>query len=251
MGITAKLGRNLSLSLGSSELSMEELARAYGVFPAKGVLFPTVYVTKIVNRKGEVIYDYQQEKLQVAKQVISENSAFIMAHMMKGVVENGTAMKIKEIGRPVAGKTGTSNDQMDAWFIGYTPEWVTAIWVGFDQKKDLGDKETGGKVAVPIWLDFMRAFLDDRDKRQQESLNAETKAEAERLGIHYQAPPPPEPADFSVPEGVDPFWVDKKSGLLAERGAPGAILEYFLRGTEPNHSAINESANGYLNSPEL
>lgn len=259
MGITSPLGRNLSLSLGSSEVSPLEMTRAYGVFPAKGVLFDSIFVTKITDRFGNVIFDYNVEKPLQARRAINENSAFVMANMMKGVVEHGTGYKVKELGRPVAGKTGTSNDQMDAWFIGYTPSWVCGVWVGFDQKKQIGEKETGGVVAAPIWLYFMRDFLAYEKQSSGARLEQEARAEAEKLGITYVPPTSLEQLDFTVPEGVDPFWVSKQSGARVPEGAPGAILEYFIRGTEPEERVATEeggeeleaSSSSYLESPEL
>jgi penicillin-binding protein 1A len=253
LGITSPLGRNLSLSLGSSEVTLLEMTRAYGTFAAKGVLFDSSFIDRIVDRDGKEIYNYDNEKLNKAQQVINENSAFVMVNMMKGVIENGTGYKVKEINRPVAGKTGTSNDQMDAWFIGYTPQWSCGVWVGFDDKIKIGEKETGGVVAAPIWLYFMRDFLNFQDKTALEKLESEGKAEAERLGIEYVPPQPFEPLDFSVPPGVDGFWVDKNSGMAAEANAPGAIYEYFVKGTEPNKTAIQgqDGATSYLESGDL
>jgi len=209
LGITSKLGHNLSLSLGSSEVTMLEIARAYGVFAAKGVLFDSVFLTKVSSREGKVLYDADADKLSRVQQAINENSAFVMANMMKGVVEHGTGYRVKEIKRPVAGKTGTSNEQMDTWFVGYTPSWVCGVWVGFDQKKEIGKKETGGVVAAPIWLYFMHDYLNDLDTKAYDRLIDEGKAEATRLGIEYTAPEALTPLDFSVPDGVEPFWVDK------------------------------------------
>ena len=252
LGITSALGRNLSLALGSSEVTLLEMTRAYGVFAAKGVLFDSVFITKVVDRNGNVIYDYENEKLNQAHQVISENSAFIMASLMKGVVEHGTGYRVKAIGRPVAGKTGTSNDQMDAWFIGYTPHWVCGVWTGFDQKKKIGEKETGGVVSAPTWLYFMTDFLNYRDKVDYQRLEEEAKTESERLGIEYVKPDPIQPIDFSVPDGVDPFWIDKDTGLLSEQGKPNAIYEFFIKGTEPSKTAqAGGSSTNYLESPDL
>jgi penicillin-binding protein 1A len=251
LGITSKLGRNLSLSLGSSEVTLLELVRAYGVFAANGVLFDSVFIERVVDRTGRVVYDAEQESLARAQQAINPNSAFVMAHMMKGVIDFGTGYKIKEIKRPVAGKTGTSNDQMDAWFIGYTPQWSAGVWVGFDSKKEIGDKETGGRVAAPIWLDGMRDFLDIVDKRNYATLVESAQSEATRLGIEYVAPEPLMPLDFSPPEGVEPFWVEHDSGKRVEAGAAGAFLDYFVRGTEPPGGSAESDPNAYLESPEL
>jgi len=220
-------------------------------------LYDSSFILKIRDRFGNVLYDHEQERLSKARQVLNENSAFVMANMMKGVIESGTGYKVKELGRPVAGKTGTSNDQMDAWFIGYTPTWVCGVWVGFDQKKQIGAKETGGVVSAPIWLNFMREFLKYRSEQDSGRVEKEAKEETDRLGIEYVAPKVTEQLDFSVPDGVEPFWISKASGTRSQAGAPGAILEYFVQGTEPEeHQASSgdegeASASSYLESPDL
>jgi penicillin-binding protein 1A len=257
LGIVSPLGRNLSLSLGAGEVTVLEMTRAYGVLAAKGLLFDSVFVIKIKDRYGNVLYDYEQEKLSKAKQVLDENSAFVLANMMKGVIESGTGYKVKELGRPVAGKTGTSNDQMDAWFIGYTPSWVCGVWVGFDQKKQIGAKETGGVVSAPIFLNFMRSFIEHRSAQESGQLEKEAKEEAERLGITYEPPKVTEQLDFSIPDGVEPFWIWKASGARAQPGVAGAFLEYFVKGTEPEENPVTTSEEGeatassYLESPDL
>lgn len=257
LGIVSPLGRNLSLSLGAGEVTVLEMSRAYGVLAAKGLLFDSVFVVKIKDRYGKVLYDYEQEKLSKAKQVLNENSAFVLANMMKGVVESGTGYKVKELRRPVAGKTGTSNDQMDAWFIGYTPNWVCGVWVGFDQKKQIGPKETGGVVSAPIYLNFMRNFLEYRSAQESGQLEKEAREEAERLGIAYEPPKITEQLDFSIPDGVEPFWIWKANGTRAQPGVAGAFLEYFVKGTEPEEQPENTSeageatASSYLESPDL
>lgn len=127
-----------------------------------------------------------------------------MAHMMKGVVERGTATSVKVLNRPVGGKTGTTNNHMDAWFLGFTPEWVAGVWTGFDVKRPMGKQETGGKAAAPIFIDFMKEFLKD------------------------------EPAlDFDIPDSVIPVSVDVNTGRPVSPDAPGAFVEYFKVGTEP------------------
>lgn len=236
LGIESPLGRNLSIALGSSEVTLLELARAYGVFPAEGVLFKTNFISKITDRNGIEIYSADKERYETARQVISPESAFIMANMMKGVIQSGTATSIKSFGRPAAGKTGTTNDFMDTWFIGYTPEYVAGVWVGFDQKKAIGPKETGGRISAPIWANFMKPFLEGKDKENQEKLIKESMEESKRLGVEYI---PPEkdavstPPDFRAPEGVTPFWINKQSGFEVSKDSEGAFLEYFRNGTSP------------------
>jgi penicillin-binding protein 1A len=115
---------------------------------------------------------------------------------------------VREIGRPAAGKTGTSNDFQDAWFLGYTPEMLTGVWVGYDEKRSLGDKETGGRAAAPIWLDFMKRALEGRPI-----------------------------TTFPLPEGIAFSYIDPKTGLRPSPGGP-AILECFRRGTEPREIAV-------------
>ncbi|MDZ4784929.1 MAG: PBP1A family penicillin-binding protein [bacterium] len=252
LGINSDLGRNPSLALGSSEVTPLEMARAYGVLAARGVLVDSVFVTNIKDRTGKEIFNFKDNLLTNGKQVVDENSAFVLTNILKGVVERGTGTKVKPIARPVAGKTGTSNEHMDAWFIGFTPEWVCVVWVGFDLKKDIGDKETGGKISAPIFLNFMKPFLEHRDNIGLEKLIEDSKQEAERLGIEPEEILKPEPADFSVPSGVDPYWVDRSSGLISCANCDGAILEYFKKGTQPKRTVeMKEDAQSYLESGDL
>lgn len=250
LGVLSPLGRNLSLALGSSEVNLLEMARAYGVLAAKGLRVESTLVSKIEDRKGQVTFDIASEILSKAEQVLNEKSAFIITNMMKGVIEHGTGVKVKALGRPVAGKTGTSNDQMDAWFIGFTPEYVCGVWIGFDVKKKIGEKETGGVIAAPVWLNFMQPYLKIQDEKKYQRLLEESKAEAARLGIEPEEVKV-EPLDFSVPEGVDPAWITKETGLLSTQGAEGAILEYFISGTEPQASTLEQGADDYLKSTDL
>jgi len=207
LGITTDIPPNLSIALGTAEINMLELVRAYGAFASGGWLAEPLVVKRIKDRDGKVIYEQEPH----GHRVIDEDSAFLMANMMKGVVERGTATVLKALEKPMAGKTGTTNDQMDAWFIGYTPEWVGGVWVGFDQKKMIGGKETGGKVAAPIMLYFMQEFL------------AKTP-----------------PLDFLVSDGVIPVSVDLNSGHPVPADSLGAFVEYFKSGTEPQMASEPE-----------
>jgi penicillin-binding protein 1A len=144
---------------------------------------------------------------------------------------------------------------MDAWFIGYTPKWVAGVWVGFDQKTQIGPKETGGMVAAPIWLNFMQRFLKHSEGLEQAMLEREAREQAESLGIRFQPPVYQPVVDFPVPSTVVPYLVDKQSGVLMGPGS-GGFLEYFKLGTEPPKYVPSEESEGddtesYLESPDL
>jgi penicillin-binding protein 1A len=147
--------------------------------------------------------------------------------MLEGVVQNGTATVIKELGVPVAGKTGTTNDEKDAWFIGYTPDLVAGVYFGYDNPQPMGKGNTGGGLAAPVFLDFMKAALEGR-----------------------------KPVDFRVPRGLTLIPIDRKTGLQAEAGQAGVIMEAFKPGTAPPsvYSVIgfedDMSAGGLTVSPD-
>ncbi len=247
MGITSPMGQNLSLSLGSSEVTPLELTRAYGVFPAGGFLFDSVFVKKIVDRDGTIVYNHDDNTDQNFRQVIDEKVAFIMANMMRGVVESGTGWKVKELKRPAAGKTGTSNKNMDTWFVGFTPEFACGVWVGFDVKRIIGARETGGSSAVPIWLNFMKTFLEARD-----GISAQELEQAK--SVNFEANPTANPktkiADFIPPPGLEDYWVSKHSGQVVTEKTPGAVHEYYLPGTKTEAKSETEEETNYWNLEE-
>ena len=251
LGIESKLGKNLSLALGSGEVTPLELTRVYGVFAAGGVLNQNSYIESITDRFGESVYRSGTDALSRSERVISEESAFQMAHMMRGVIERGTARRIRALGRPAAGKTGTTNNQMDAWFIGYTPHFVCGVWTGFDQKRNIGRRETGGRVAGPIWLSFMQGFLSYWDGKQMLERVSDAISVADRTGQPYQSPNLEQSHDFIPPPGVEPEWVNRYSGTLTSEDDPDRILEYFLPGTAPEYVYEEEVLQDYLESPEL
>jgi penicillin-binding protein 1A len=198
MGITSPLSRNLSLALGSSGVTLLEMVRAYGVLANQGRRTTPYFITRIVDRTGHV-FEENQPKVE---QVIDPRIAFISTYIMQDVVESGTGRRVKSIGRPVAGKTGTTNDVRDAWFLGFTPSLITGVWVGFDQERSLGHQEVGGRAAAPIWLYFMSQALAGQP--------VET---------------------FPVPEGIVFVKVNPKTGVPGS--GPGTIYESFLEGTTP------------------
>lgn len=157
MGITSPLVHTLSLALGVSGVTLQELVQAYGVLANEGKKVTPYFIKKIVDRTGNV---FEETKVQ-SEQVIDPRIAFISTYVMQDVVLSGTGTRVRSIGRPVAAKTGTTNDTRDAWFIGMTPSLITGIWVGFDQEASLGSQEVGGRSAAPIWLYFMENYLKD------------------------------------------------------------------------------------------
>ena len=156
LGIDSPLNRDLSLALGSSGISLLEITRAYAVFANQGFKVEPIFITKVTDRNGTVL----EENKPKLSQAISPQTSYIMTSMLKSVVEEGTGRKVKALHRPCAGKTGTTNDVRDAWFIGFTPHIIVGTWVGFDDEKPLGKHETGAVAASPIWLKFMQEVLE-------------------------------------------------------------------------------------------
>jgi len=200
LGISSDLTRTLSLALGSSGVSLFELSRAYSVFANQGFLVEPVFVLKIVDRDGKVL----EEAVSERRKVIEKDTAFIMTSMLESVVQHGTGQRMKALGRPSAGKTGTTNDMYDAWYIGYTPEYLTGVWVGFDSEAPLGKTETGAVAASPIWLGFMKRMLANEPVKT-----------------------------FQPPEGVVFAKIDAETGLLPVPESRKTIFECFKEGTVP------------------
>jgi penicillin-binding protein 1A len=157
-GITSKIDPVLPIALGAADVTLIEMVSAYSTFPNDGVRVLPQMIRRVTDSEGNVL----EENLPELRDVISAETARIMIDLMQEPVRQGTATKAKELKRPVAGKTGTTNDFTDAWFIGYTPSLVAGAWIGFDEKITLGDKETGGKDALPIWMDFIREVYKDK-----------------------------------------------------------------------------------------
>jgi len=200
LGIESPLAANLSLALGSAGVTLQELVRAYGVLANGGKKVTPYFIRKIVDRTGNV---FEETKPQ-SEQVIDPRIAFMTTYIMQDVVESGTGRRVKSIGRPVAGKTGTTNDVRDAWFIGFTPSLITGVWVGFDQEKSLGGHEVGGRAAAPIWLYFMEKALQ---------------------GKPVEA--------FPVPAGMVFIRVDARTGIPSSGAGPGTLQECFLDSAPP------------------
>ena len=209
LGIESDLTPNLSLALGSSGVSLMELTRAYGAFANGGMLVKPFYIKRILDRSGQVIEENQPETAPV----LSKETAFVMTDLLRAVVTEGTGWRIRALKRPVAGKTGTTNDLRDAWFMGYTPELVTGVWVGYDDSREMGKGETGSRAASPIWLDFMQKVLAGKPVM-----------------------------DFQVPKGVVFAKIDGKTGYLAGRYSKKTVFQAFVEGTEPKQYSPKPSA---------
>jgi len=161
MGIRSPLAENLSLALGSSGVSLSELVSAYSVFPNLGERVEPMYITRIEDRDGRVIEEFQPVRVES----IAPDTACVIRTMLQGVVARGTGIRVKPLGRPVGGKTGTTNDLADAWFIGFTPGYITGVWVGLDKMKRMGWGESGGRAAAPVFLYYMQSILAGKPVR--------------------------------------------------------------------------------------
>jgi len=200
LGIDSDISRNLSIALGSSGLSVLEIVKSYSVFCNNGELIEPIFIKKIVDRYGNTL----EENLPVRQKVIEESTAYIMTSLMESVVKEGTGRRIRALKRPVAGKTGTTNNLYDAWFVGFTPQYVTGVWVGFDEGGSLGKGETGSRAASPIWLGFMQQVLKDKPVKV-----------------------------FQAPKGVVFAKIDAETGLLPIPESKKTIFECFKEGTVP------------------
>ncbi len=206
LGIDRDVPRDLTIALGSLSITPLELALCYSAFANEGMKVTPIAIKYITDSKGMILESNEPE----AVEVISPQTAFQITSMMEDVVKYGTGWKAKALGRPVAGKTGTTNEYKDAWFVGYTPNLVAAVWVGFDNTRPLGPQETGARAASPIWVTFMKNVVTG------------------------------DPADFPVPEGITTRVIDPATGLLS-RDETAGIKEYFREGTEPKQFAPTTS----------
>jgi penicillin-binding protein 1A len=158
-GVTSKLPPYLPVALGSAEITLMEQTSAYSVFPNDGVRVSPRYITRVTDYEGRML----EEDFPEVKDVISERTARIMTSMLREVVLHGTGIAAARLPFPVAGKTGTTNDFTDAWFVGFTPTMTCGVWVGYDEKKSLGAKETGAHAALPIWMNFMTVAMNGKE----------------------------------------------------------------------------------------
>ena len=161
-GITGEMMKNLTTCLGSLSVTLQEMLSAYGVFANQGRLVKPIYILRVEDQNGEILESSVPEE----QQVTSEATAFLISNVLQDVVQRGTGRRARAIGRPSAGKTGTTNDSVDAWYIGYIPQLLTGVYVGFDKPRRMGRSETGSRAAAPIWINFMKNAVSNLPTEQ-------------------------------------------------------------------------------------
>jgi len=199
MGIRSRLNPYPSLALGASEVTLWDMVSAYSVLPNQGIRVEPHMIRRVLDREGKL----REETRPDVQEVLRPDIAYLMAYALEGVTETGTGAAARVLNRPIGGKTGTTDDLADAWFVGFTPSLTVGVWVGFDQRKSLGVDETGAHVALPIWIDFMQSALKDRPVEK-----------------------------FARPASISFVPVDRRTAAVDSNCRP-VILEAFLRGTEP------------------
>ena len=222
LGIHDKMPHLLSYSLGAGETTLLKITAAYGMLVNGGKRVTPTLIDRVQDRNGATIFRHDQRacencgprikwlaqkapKLPDAReQLVDERVAYQMVSILEGVVQRGTGVRIRELNRPLAGKTGTTNESKDAWFVGFSPDLVVGVYTGFDEPRSMGKRETGSSVAVPIWKAFMKDALEGQ---------------------------PPTP--FRIPPGIKNVKVNAKTGARAQAGDEKTIWEAFLPGTAP------------------
>ncbi|WP_020678252.1 penicillin-binding protein 1A [Geopsychrobacter electrodiphilus] len=225
LGIKTPLTRDLTMALGSTAVTPIEMLNAYTVFANGGIRVSPSYINKIVDRNGRILESIdpadfasgmepdQRLIRKPPRRVISKETAYLITNLMESVVQEGTGRRARVLGRPVAGKTGTTNDLKDAWFIGFIPQLACVSWVGYDQEKPLGRGETGARAAAPAWIAFMQEAIKQYPAR-----------------------------NFSVPDAIEFYPIDEKTGKLLPDNDPQARIEAFAPGTAPTARASDEEA---------
>jgi penicillin-binding protein 1A len=214
LGIKGPFPHNLTLALGSLSISPLEITSAFSVFAQNGVRRDPVAIKYIIDREGAVVENSQPR----GARTVDPRTAFLSTSMLEDVVKSGTGWRAKALRRPVAGKTGTTNDYKDAWFIGYTPELAAGVWVGFDNMRTLGEDETGSKAAAPVWVSFMKKALSE---------------------ISPFDDPSGEKRPFQVPDGIVTAEIDPVTGFLATNQSK-KMVEFFIEGTVPTEYSTKE-----------
>jgi len=226
VGVTSPLPRDLTIGLGSWSASLEEIMRAYAIFPRLGKPVVLNYIKRVEDRNGNILEELPAlqntpeaenkptlvvDALQENEApVISPQTAYVMTDLLKAVIKEGTGRAAVEVPGHIAGKTGTSNDYRDAWFVGYSPQMVSGVWIGYLKEKALGRSETGGRAAAPIWADYMKTVTASYPRN-----------------------------DFPIPGDIVFAYIDKTTGRLASPSNPNRVRVAFKAGTVPTLTASN------------
>ncbi len=223
LGIDTPMQRDLTMGLGSTAVTPLEMLTAYTVFANGGILVPPTYITRIRDRNGRILESIdpadfatgmaEDQRLirKPPRRVISPETAYLITNIMESVVREGTGWRAKAINRPSAGKTGTTNDLKDAWYVGYIPQLACVSWVGYDQERPLGKSETGSRAAAPAWVEFMQEAVKQ-----------------------YPV------ANFKVPDSIEFYPIDSKNGLLLADDDESAYYEAFAPGTAPTRESRDD-----------
>jgi penicillin-binding protein 1A len=217
-GLTSAIYPYLSLSLGTFEVTLLELVSGFSAFPNKGVRVKPYFITRIEDKGGNILEENKVE----SGEVIPPQTAYMMTYLLQGVVREGTAAAAAALGWPLAGKTGTTDKYTDAWFIGFSPTMCAGVWVGYDTKITLGERQSGAVAALPIWIDFFGKVIESRKK------------DAAARGVELV------PEDFEVPPNLSFVEIDRKTGLLATPICRFPLREVFFPGTEPSRFCTNQ-----------
>ena len=201
MGLQGSLPPYLAVALGAAEATLLDMTSAYSAYPNQGVRMKPYSVLTVRDREGNLLEENRAEP----KDAIRADTAYVMTHLLRGVVQRGTGAKAASLKWPIGGKTGTTDDYTDAWFMGFDPDITIGVWVGYDVKRSMGPAGTGSDSALPIWIEVMKAWIADRK----------------------------DPPTFDAPGNIVFAAIDRASGNIAVDGVPGAITEAFIAGTQP------------------
>ncbi|MFO7766219.1 MAG: PBP1A family penicillin-binding protein [Pelovirga sp.] len=227
LGIETPLQRDLSMGLGSTAITPMEMLTSYTVFASGGILSPPTYITRIRDRDGRILESIDPADFAAGmasdqrlirkppRRVISPETAYLTTNIMESVVQHGTGRQARALNRPSAGKTGTTNDLKDAWYVGYIPQLAAVSWVGYDQEQPLGRRETGGRAALPAWIAFMQEAIKQYPVEQ-----------------------------FPVPDTIEFHPIDPKTGLLLAEDSKEAYYEAFAPGTAPTRMSTDPQLKG-------
>jgi len=201
----------LPIALGAGDGTLLEVTSAYSTFPNQGVRMKPFDVLTVKDRDGNLL----EENRADPSDVIRADTAFVMTNLLRGVLVRGTAIRAASLASqwPLAGKTGTVDDNTDAWFIGFDPDITVGVWVGLDEKKSMGSQEQGALAALPIWMEFMRAYIDGRPDKD-------------------------DPPEFAAPGNIVFLAVNKANGAVLPSDTPGAVHEAFISGTQPGAASV-------------